>query len=191
MVLSNTERNEFWEVIVDRNRTADLLDDSDVAEFYPVYDQKSANDSDLLTVADSDNDTTLRQFSSYIAAVQSTEEHSDFVTQTITLETPADMINIYFDADMNPGNELEIAFKAKRVGDNKNINDQAWEDFKLDTFINETNYDAFKSGEDFRQYDAEHNVGEFYDQLKIRIRFKSKNEAQPPRIKDLRIIANA
>ena len=92
---------------------------------------------------------------------------------------------------MNPSNEIEILFKAKRLGDSKNINDQSYESFKLNQFINESNYGQFNSAENFREYTAEHNVGEDFTDFIIKIRMKTKNESYVPRIKNLRIIAVA
>ena len=92
---------------------------------------------------------------------------------------------------MNPSNEIDISFKAKRLGDSKNINNQAFENFKLNQFINETNFGQFNSAENFKEYTAEHKVGEDFTDFVVRIRMKTKNESYVPRIKNLRIIAVA
>jgi len=175
-----------------RNKTGISPDDSDVENFYSDFNILRANDSDLLNENDSENDDKQQKVSSYLSSLYSaSNDHSDYITKTTSLETPADTLIVKFSADMNPSNIIEIAFKAKRLGDSKNIDDQPFENFKLNQFINETNYGEFNSGEDFREYSAEHSVGEDFSDFIVRIRMKTKNEAFVPRIKNLRIIAVA
>ena len=175
-----------------RNKVGLSPDDSDVNNFYNEFDILRANDSDLLSEADSDDDVKQQKVASYFSSIYSTSnDHSDYVTRTTSLETPADTLIVKFSADLNPSNIIEIAFKAKRLGDTKDIEDQPFENFKLNQFINEINYGEFDSAEDFREFTAEHNVGEDFSDFIIRLRMKTKNESFVPRIKNLRIIAVA
>lgn len=175
-----------------RNRTGRQPDDSDLQEKYPNFESKRANDSDYLDEGDSDNNTIQSKLASYISALTAAKgDHADYCTKITELATPADTLIVKFLADMNPTNEIEIAFKAKRIGDSADIDTQEWEDFKLSTFVNEKNYGAFNSASDFKEYTAEHAVGEDFQEFRIRIRMKTKNEAYVPRLSNLRIIAVA
>ena len=189
------ESNEFNiinRVKLLRNKVGQSPDDSDLNNNYLAFQNSRANDSDLLGEGDSDNTNKQEKVASYYSSLYaSVNDHSDYVTKVTSLETPADSIVIKFSADMNPSNEIEILFKAKRLGDSKNINDQSYESFKLNQFINESNYGQFNSAENFREYTAEHNVGEDFTDFIIKIRMKTKNESYVPRIKNLRIIAVA
>ena len=189
------ESNEFNiinRVKLLRNKVGQSPDDSDLDNNYLSFQNSRANDSDLLGEGDSDNTNKQEKVASYYSSLYASKvDHSDYVTKLVSLETPADTIIVKFSADMNPSNEIEISFKAKRLGDNKNINDQDFENFKLNQFINETNFGQFNSSENFKEYTAEHKVGEDFTDFIVRIRMKTKNESYVPRIKNLRIIAVA
>ena len=175
-----------------RNKTGNQPDDSDLADKYPLLNSKRANDSDYLSEGDSDNAGKQAILASYIAALTaSRNDHADYITKITTLATPADRLVIKFQADLNPSNVIEIAFKAKRIGDSADIDAQEWEDFKLNTFINETNYGSFSSAQDYKEYSAEHAIGEDFSEFRIRLRMKTQNEAYVPRLRNLRIIAVA
>lgn len=189
------ESNEFNivnRVKLLRNKVGQSPDDSDLDNNYLSFQNSRANDSDLLGEGDSDDVNKQEKVASYYSSLYASKvDHSDYVTKLVSLETPADTIIIKFSADMNPSNEIDISFKVKRLGDTKNINDQDFENFKLNQFINETNFGQFNSSENFKEYTAEHKVGEDFTDFIVRIRMKTKNESYVPRIKNLRIIAVA
>jgi len=175
-----------------RNRAGMQPDDSDLQNKYPIFESKRANDSDFLEEGDSDNANIQAKLASYIASLTAAkQDHADYITKITELATPADTLIVKFLADMNPTNEIEIAFKVKRIGDTADIDAQDWEDFKLNTFLSEKNYGAFNSAEDFKEYSAEHAVGEDFQEFRVRVRMKTKNEAYVPRLKNLRILAVA
>ncbi|MCG7944878.1 MAG: DUF4815 domain-containing protein [Candidatus Thiodiazotropha taylori] len=178
--------------IVFRNLTGYMLDkeDLEVAE-KPVLE------------AD-DSDGEIERFTKYIAASETITENSDYVTKEIELEYPADGFTVFFDADMAPGSELHFSFKAKESGEDRSIEDLSWIDFPATQQVNETNHGSFNSFEDFKSYEvrttddvginlyenAETNIDYEFQSFKLRIRMKVNNSAVPPRIKNLRIIAD-
>ena len=164
--------------IVFRNLTGTLLNDSDIEGLTTT----------VITSGSTDN--TLQEFASYLSAVQSETEFSAYCTKQIDLEIPADGFTIKFDADMEPGSKLEFSYKARAKGDQTPFEDISWEDFKASEFITEANNGPFTSDIDLKEYTVNANVPFEFSSFKIRIRMITNNEAQIPRIKDLRIIAD-
>ena len=142
------------------------------------------------TITSSSNDQTLQEYTSRLSAIKSEEEFSAYVTKQIDLEIPADGFTIKFDADMEPGSKLEFSYKARQKGDLTPFDQIAWDDFKASEFITEANNGPFTSDTDYKEYTVNANVPYEYSSFKIRIRMITTNEAQVPRIKDLRIIAD-
>lgn len=173
------EINDNLYPIVYRNVTGTLLNDSEVDEGLTTT-----------SITNSSNDATLQEYASYVAGEQSTYEFSAYVTRAIDLEIPADGFNIIFDADMEPDSKLEFSYKAQQRGDTTPFDQLDWIDFKEDQFITESNNGPFTSDTDFKQFKVSQDVPFEFTAFKIRIRMICKNEAQIPRIKDLRIIAD-
>ena len=164
--------------VVFRNLTGTLLNDSDIEGLTTrIIDTNST-------------DNTLQEYASYLSAVQSELEFSAYCTKQIDLEIPADGFTIKFDADMEPSSKLEFSYKARAKGDQTPFEDISWEDFKASEFITESNNGPFTSDTDIKEYTVNANVPFEFNSFKIRIRMLTKNEAQIPRIKDLRIIAD-
>lgn len=165
--------------VVFRNITGTLLNDSEISTGLTTT-----------SISNGDADATLQEYASYIAAQQSETEFSAYVTKQIDLEIPADGFNIIFDADMEPDSKLEFAYKARQRGDTTPFDQIDWTDFKATQFITEASHGPFSSDTDFKQFKAEQEVPFEFTSFKIRIRMICKNEAQIPRIKDLRILAD-
>ena len=91
---------------------------------------------------------------------------------------------------MEPGSKLEFAYKARQKGDLTPFDEISFEDFKVTQFITDSNNGPFTSDTDFKEYSVSANVPYEFSSFKIRIRMITSNEAQIPRIKDLRIIAD-
>jgi len=165
--------------VVFRNITGTLLNDSEISTGLTTT-----------SISSGDADATLQEYASYIAAQQSETEFSAYVTKQIDLEIPADGFNIIFDADMEPDSKLEFAYKARQRGDTTPFDQIDWTDFRATQFITEGSHGPFSSDTDYKQFKAEQEVPFEFTSFKIRIRMICKNEAQIPRIKDLRIIAD-
>lgn len=165
--------------IVFRNLTGTLLNDSEISTGLTTT-----------SISSGDGDATLQEYASYIAAQQSETEFSAYVTKQIDLEIPADGFTVIFDADMEPDSKLEFAYKARQRGDTTPFDQIDWTDFRASTFITEGQNGPFSSDTDYKQFKAEQEVPFEFTSFKIRIRMICKNEAQIPRLKDLRIIAD-
>ena len=164
--------------VVFRNVTGKVLNDSDIEGLTTT------------TITPSSNDQALQEYTSRLSAIKSEEEFSAYVTKQIDLEIPADGFTIKFDADMEPGSKLEFSYKARQKGDLTPFDQIAWDDFKASEFVTEANNGPFTSDTDFKEYTVNATVPYEYSSFKIRIRMITTNEAQIPRIKDLRIIAD-
>ena len=136
------------------------------------------------------NDDMNQSHASFVAAQLSREEHAAYVTKEIELEIPADGLTVHFDADMEPGTFVELAYKIRPFGDTDPFDSIDWVDFPANQQVNEENYGMFSSLPEIRSYTA--RVGDLVEfaSFKLRIRMRTPNEARIPRVKDLRIIAD-
>ena len=157
-----------------RNLTGTFLTDSDLERFGTATDINSLSNLN---------------FANYQAARQAVSENSAYVTKQIDLDIPADGLIVFFDADMEPGSSVEIAYKVRSPGDNTPFSAIPWQNFPAEQQITETNYGSFNSMEDFREYEARVMLPEF-SSFKVRIRMSAENEAEVPRLRDLRVIAD-
>lgn len=158
--------------------TGNLLDDSDIEGLTTRSITSSSTNDQLL------------EYASYIAAVESNQEHSAYVSKAINLEIPANGIDIYFDADMQPGAEIECFYKASAVSDETPFGLLEWQPFHQSTAVNEKNYGEFGSDAVFKQYKLHVPVGFDFDSFKVKIRMNCQNEAEFPTIKNLRVIGD-
>lgn len=164
--------------VVYRNLTGNLLNDSDIEGLTTT------------TITGSSNDQTIQEYTSRLSGVTAENEISAYVTKQIDLEIPADGFTIKFDADMEPSSKLEFSYKIRQKGDATPFDQIAWEDFKATQFVNESIYGPFSSDTQFKEFTTTATTDVEFTSFKIRIRMITKNEAQIPRIKDLRIIAD-
>jgi len=166
--------------IVFRNIIGKCLTDNDVL---------ALNRTGIATLGDTNENL---EFISRIQGIQSETEHSAYVTKQIDLEEgfPADGFTIFFTADMEPTSAIDIAYKIRPIGSTTPFEELDWIDFPTDQFINEFNYGPFSSKSDPKSYTARAAAPHEFSSFKIRLRLRTQNEAQIPRIKDLRIIAD-
>lgn len=133
--------------------------------------------------------TTLQEeFASYITAVQAVSENATYVTKVVDLIATGTGINVMFDADMEPGTAIEFSYKSRAPGVNTPFNEIGWVEFPSNTFINETNYGNFESASVFNTYQIMVDTPA-YSSFQVRLRMRSPNEAQVPKVKNLRITA--
>lgn len=147
-------------------------------------------DTNLTTtsVMASSNDTVNRQLASYHAGIQSSLEVANYQTKEVDLELPATQIRVFFEADMEPDTEILVKYKARKAGDDTPIEELKWQTFPRNQIVNETNFAAFASDEDFREYTLLQNVGFEFDTFKVALEMKSGNEALVQRVKNLRVL---
>ena len=165
------------QMFVLKNNYGKYIDDSELAGFI---------DSDL---AASSNTTKQKQYASYKAGLSSFDETAAYITKDITLLEPATQIRVLFDADMDPGAELVVKYKARVVGDNTQFEELEWQTFPRNQVVNETNFGKFTSDIDFDQYSLTQDVGFEFESFKIKIEMNSENSSFISQVRDLRIIA--
>lgn len=164
--------------IVFRNHTGNFMTDSDIESLTTTE------------VSGSQDDDVNQEFMSRIQAIQSEKEHSAYITKQIELQIPADGFTINLDADMQPGTRLEFAYKIRGIGDDTQFDEIEWINFNTDQQITEQNYGVFGSAVDFKSYTLEQRTNIDFTAFKLRIRMISDNEAQIPKIANLRIVAD-
>jgi len=164
--------------ILFRNNTGLSLTDSEVESGLTV---RSA------IVGDDENN---QKYASYLAGVQSETEFSSYVTRQIDISLPADGFTVLFDADMAPTSSVEVSYKAKPVGDESPFDDLQWVSFPADQQVNEANFGPFTSETDNRSFTLRVTTPFEFTSFKIRIRMRTSNETQIPKIKDLRVVAD-
>lgn len=155
---------------------------------------RNITDSDVSTslnvrtnlVGDSDGQRV--ETAAYRAGLQSVNEVGTYISKVIDLELPATQIRVFFEADMNPDNELIVKYKIRKTGEQTTVQDKQWQTFNRNQIVNETNFGAFSSDIDFREYELLEDIGDEFDSLILGIELKSGNEALVPEIKNLRII---
>lgn len=156
---------------------------------------KSLIDSDLdhLTVTSVTTGDTLdnnQKLASHYAGVESVKENSNYITKEINLAIPAEGFTIFFDADMEPSSSVEVSYKARLLGDDTPFEELNWTDFPYGEQINEDNYGVFSSATDRKPYELRANVDYEFSSFKLKLRMRTENEAQIPKLYTLRVIAD-
>ena len=127
--------------------------------------------------------------------VKPTEPEGDnneviYITRKAQLENPATSIKVLLDANRQPDADIEVLYKILRSDDASDFEEIGW------TYFNEngspdTTVNASTTPEDFLEYQFTADDLDEFIAFSVKIRMKSTNSAQPPRIKDLRAIALA
>jgi hypothetical protein len=136
------------------------------------------------------NDNTNQEHASYIAAKQAETEFSAYVTKQIDIEIPADGFTVFFDALMKPKSSIDVAYKARVLGDTTPFEQLEWIDFPSAQQVNEDNFGPFSSSSPLKSFTLRTTTPFEFTSFKIRLRITAENEALIPKIKDLRIIAD-
>jgi len=110
-----------------------------------------------------------------------------YITKSVKLENPSDQVDVYFDA-VRPDESTSIEVYA-RFGDrtsNKSFDAIPWTKIETDSRV------PISSNYQFGEvhYEGSSSDGEEFDQVAIKILFRSSNLAFVPEIKNLRIIAS-
>lgn len=162
-----------------RNNIAFTLSDSEIA---------TQLNSDPLADAAPYNLDKQNQFASYQSAIQMLTEDSAYITKQVDLLGTGNGVAIMFDADMEPGSSIEFAYKVRAPGVNTPFNELNWVNFPINQFVTEANYGMFASEAIYNTYTAMAETPD-YSSFQVRLRLRSPNEAQTPRIRNLRITA--
>jgi hypothetical protein len=135
--------------------------------------------------------------------VDSTESSGDqnaaiYITKKVALENPATSIRVNFAANKLASADIKVLFKILRSDDSFDFDELGYEYFNSDGSPDAT-VNSSLSTSDFQEYKYSAGVkddgvgvslGEF-SQFAIKIVMQGTNAAQPPRIRDLRVIALA
>ena len=135
--------------------------------------------------------------------VDSTESAGDqnaciYITKKVALENPATSLRVNFAANKLASADIKVLFKILRSDDSFDFDELGYEYFNTDGSA-DTNVNSSLSTSDFQEYAFTAGVkddgvgvtlGEF-SQFAIKIVMQGSNAAQPPRIRDLRVIALA
>jgi len=108
-----------------------------------------------------------------------------YITKSVKLETASDQVDVYFDA-VRPNESTSIEVYARfgnRTSDNS-FNAIPWTKIETNSEV------PISSNYQFGEVHYEGSVDEEFDQVAIKILFKSSNRAFVPEIKNLRIIAS-
>ena len=115
-------------------------------------------------------------------AAEGGSSYSKYVTKQIDFLNPCTSIKFFIDVAKPTGSDVEFYFKTKVAGDNINFNEIEY------TKVNNVTITTSQSGEFYQVTKQVDNIDAF-NSLVFKIVFQSSNEAQIPRIKNLRIIA--
>ena len=111
-----------------------------------------------------------------------------YITKSIKLESPADQINIYADA-MRPdaSTSIEVYAKFKSLNSSDSFDSLGW------TKINPKDGSKVpvSTNFEFGEVQFEGTTTEEYDQVAVKVLFKSSNKSFVPEIKNLRVIASS
>ena len=135
--------------------------------------------------------------------VDSTESSGDqnaaiYITKKVALENPATSIRVNFASNKLASADIKVLFKILRSDDSFDFDELGYEYFNSDGSPDAT-VNSSLSTSDFQEYKYSAGVkddgvgvslGEF-SQFAIKIVMQGTNAAQPPRIRDLRVIALA
>lgn len=133
----------------------------------------------------------------------STESDGDqnaaiYITKKVALENPATSLRVKFAANKVASADIKVLFKILRSDESNDFDELGYEFFNTDGSPDSTVNASLKRS-DFQEYTysagvKDDGVGEAlpeFAQFAIKIVMQGTNAAQPPRIKDLRIIALA
>ena len=135
--------------------------------------------------------------------VDSTEPDGDqnaaiYITKKVALENPATSIRVNFAANKTASADIKVLFKILRSDDSFDFDELGYEFFNT-TGSPDATVNASLRTSDFQEYSYSAGVKDDgvgvslaeFSQFAIKIVMQGTNAAQPPRIRDLRVIALA
>ena len=135
--------------------------------------------------------------------VDSTESSGDqnaciYITKKVALENPATSLRVNFAANKLGSADIKVLFKILRSDDSFDFDELGYEFFNSDGSPDNTVNTSLRTS-DFQEYSYSAGVKDDgvgvslaeFSQFAIKIVMQSTNAAQPPRVRDLRIIALA
>jgi len=167
----------------------------------PVIDLEDA--SVVLTANDINSVNSSSDVYPTTDFVDSTESSGDqnaciYITKKVALENPATSLRVNFAANKLGSADIKVLFKILRSDDSFDFDELGYEFFNSDGSPDNTVNTSLRTS-DFQEYSYSAGVKDDgvgvslaeFSQFAIKIVMQSTNAAQPPRVRDLRIIALA
>lgn len=109
-----------------------------------------------------------------------------YISKTITLETPANSIHVFIDANRRFGSDIEVWYKTLGIDDTQQIDNTDWTEMTRESYPSISTIVG-----DFKEYEWKVEGLDDYTSYKIKIVLKSDNTASAPSVKNFRAIAAA
>jgi len=167
----------------------------------PVIDLEDA--SVVLTANDINSVNSSSDVYPTTDFVDSTESSGDqnaciYITKKVALENPATSIRVNFAANKLASADIKVLFKILRSDDSFDFDELGYEFFNstgspdttVNSSLNTSDFQEYKYSAGVKDDGIGATLGEF-SQFAIKIVMQGTNAAQPPRIKDLRVLALA
>ena len=199
--------NETNEMAGTKSLSIPITLSSDLDSLSPVIDTQRMS---MIAVANQinkiDSSSDVFPTSTYRAMTEPEgDNHSAiYLTKKINLETPATSLRVLFDAAREPDADIKVLFKILRVDDAFDFDEMSF------TFFNDDGTVAGSGGPDVTTRPSE-NINEFLEHeytagvtddgigspleefvsFQIKIVMRTTNQTEPPRLKNLRVLALA
>jgi hypothetical protein len=199
--------NETNEMAGTKSLSIPITLSSDLDSLSPVIDTQRMS---MVAVANQinkiDSSSDVFPTSTYRAMTEPEgDNHSAiYLTKKINLETPATSLRVLFDAAREPDADIKVLFKTLRVDDAFDFDEMSF------TFFNDDGTVAGSGGPDVTTRPSE-NINEFLEHeytagvtddgigspleefvsFQIKIVMRTTNQTEPPRLKNLRVLALA
>ena len=193
--------NEELELSSEKSLEVKFSLTSTATNLSPVIDLEDA--SVVLTANDINNiDSSADVYptADYVDSIESSGDQNAciYITKKVALENPATSIRVNFAANKRPSSDIKVLFKILRSDDSFDFDELGYEYFNT-TGGPDNTVNASLNASDFQEYKYSAGVKDDgigvslseFSQFAIKIVMQGTNAAQPPRIRDLRVIALA
>ena len=174
---------------------------SNASNLSPVIDLEDA--SVVLTANDINSVDSSGDVFPTTDFVDSTESSGDqnaciYITKKVALENPATSLRVNFAANKLASADIKVLFKILRSDDSFDFDELGYEFFNsnggpdstVNSSLNTSDFQEYKYSAGVKDDGVGATLGEF-SQFAIKIVMQGTNAAQPPRIRDLRVLALA
>ena len=196
-----SDRNEQNEMASEKSLSLDLNMYTSQSSISPVIDLDKSNAILIANrVNNIDSSSDVYPTTDYNASTELVGDNNAavYITKKVSLENPATSIKVTFAAMKTATSDIKVLFKVLRSDDSFDFDELGYEFFNSDGSPDSTVNFSLKF-DDFQDYvysagikddGVGETLGEF-SQFSIKIVMQGTNAAEPPRIRDLRIIALA
>ena len=196
-----SDRNEENEMASEKSLSLDLHMYTNTSSISPVIDLDKANAiliGNRLNNVDSSSDVYPTTDYNSSTSLVGDNNAAVYITKKVSLENPATSIKLTFAAMKTATSDIKVLYKILRSDDSFDFDELGYEYFNTtgapDSTVNfSLKYDDFQDytySAGIKDDGVGETLGEF-SQFSIKIVMQGTNAAEPPRIRDLRIIALA